>query len=141
MLVWLFAALLCAAPLGLAQQSGTVIAQVPFQFKVSDVPCRTGEYSFVRPRADASLVVFVRNEGTGESILFAGQFFSADLPRGGQAKLVFHRYGEQYFLREIHDGTGVVSLMAGREERKLQVAGLRSEKTVLLAGLQATRGQ
>lgn len=133
-MAWAFAALLCAAPMVLAQQ--TVNADVPFAFAVRDMKCPAGEYSFSRSVADPNRVVLMRNAGTGESILFLASFFDTNQSSSAYPKLVFYRYGDRYFLREIHEGGSVrIALMAGQEERQLQVAGVKRDRTVVLARL------
>lgn len=133
-LTWLFAALLCAAPLVLAQQVATVVAQVPFAFTAGNVACQAGEYHLVRLRADAPLVS-IRNETTREMSLHMAGFLDYRQP-GNATRLVFYRYGDRYFLREIHEGNGIAANLLPRpEERKLQVAGLQHTKTVVLARL------
>lgn len=130
----LFAALLCAAPLVMAQN--VVSADVPFPFMVRDMRCPAGEYNFLRTAGDPSRVVVMRNAGTGESILLLVSFLDTNHSLKAQAKLVFNRYGDRYFLREIHEGGGLrAGLMAGEEERQLQVAGLKRDRTVVLARL------
>lgn len=129
----LFVALLCAAPLVRAQR--TVIAEIPFPFVVRDMKCSPGEWSFVRVEADPGRVMIVRNNSTGESVLFLVHLTSAG-PADQGARLTFYRYGDKHFLREVHEGNGIrADLMAGQEERKLQVAGSKPAKNTVLARL------
>ncbi|GIU80329.1 MAG: hypothetical protein KatS3mg005_3567 [Bryobacteraceae bacterium] len=136
MMAWAIVVLLCTAPVVMAQQIRTVRADVPFAFVVRDMKCPAGEYGFLRNRADASRTIFMTNESTGERILFVAGFVDFNYNPNPQTKLVFYRYGDRYFLREIHEGAGAkVALMAGEEERQLQVAGVKRERAVVLAWL------
>lgn len=133
-LMRLFAVLLCAAPLVLAQQTATVVAQVPFAFTAGNVNCQPGEYRLARVRAESPLLS-IRNETTREVTVHMAGFLDYR-QSGNAARLVFYRYGDRYFLREIHEGNGIAAnLLPGPEERKLQVAGLQHTKTVVLARL------
>jgi hypothetical protein len=127
-------ALLCAAPLVMAQPS--LIFNVPFPFVAQDTKCPPGEYSFLRERGEASRLVVVRNTGTGEGILLVADFLDTHHDLDAGVKLVFYRYGDRYFLREIREGGGVRAALApGKEERQLQVAGARESRTEVLARL------
>lgn len=129
-----FVLALWAAPLAVAQQR-TVSAEVPFSFVIRDMKCAPGEWLFMRTFADPGRVVVIRNVRTDESMLFLASLAADESPRAAP-KLVFHRYGDKYFLREIHEGNGMLAvLMAGEEERRLQVAGMKSGKAVVLARL------
>lgn len=134
-MAWVFAALLCAAPLVMAQRT-TLKADVPFPFFAGNVSCSPGEYSFLREAGEAGRIVHMRNTGTGDSILLMAGFLDPQHPRGASPKLVFHKYGERYFLREVHEGGTIkVAFLPGQEERQLLVAGARWSKAVVLARL------
>mgnify|MGYP001352953004 CR=1 FL=1 len=129
----LIAALLCAAPLVMAQRS--VVADVPFPFTVRDMKCPAGEWVFTRVEASPDRVMTIRNSTTGESVLVLINLDYWDTGKA-EAKLVFHRYGDRYFLREIREGRSVAAyLMAGDEEKRLRVAGVKRDKAAVLARL------
>lgn len=130
----MFAALLYAAPLAVAQWTIEVKADVPFPFSVREMRCAAGEYRISRTAEDPARLAVMRNAGTGESNWLLAIYMDANHPAKAQAKLVFHRYGERYFLREIHEGAGVtMHLPAGDEERQLQVAGAKPAKATVVA--------
>lgn len=134
MKAWAIAALLCAVPLVMAQQT-TLKADVPFPFVARNVSCLPGEYMLTRWAGKSPSLVQMWNTGAGEGVLIAGLLDSHYAPVG-VPKLVFHRYGDRYFLREIHEvPSGRVALLAGKEERQLQVAGARQSRIVVLARL------
>jgi hypothetical protein len=94
-------------------------ANVPFAFKVGTTQMPAGTYAI---RNDAgSNVVMVRNVRTGTSAVAMGR---RESPSKKTDKLIFHRYGSQYFLTAIlgsKGGDGMV-LPASRQEKGLQVA-------------------
>lgn len=129
-----FVLALCAAPLAMAQQR-TVSAEIPFPFVINNMKCAPGEWLFSRNAADPGRVILVKNVRTNEGLLFVINLATDDSPKVAP-KLVFHRYGDKYFLREIHEGNSTMAaLIAGAEERKLLVAGMQGGKAVVLARL------
>jgi hypothetical protein len=78
-----------------------------------------GTYA-IRNEAGSSVVI-VRNVQTGTSVLAMGRRQS---PSKTTDKLIFHRYGSQYFLTAILGGTGSQGMVlpASRQEKELQVA-------------------
>ncbi|HYL36503.1 MAG TPA: hypothetical protein VEV17_11365 [Bryobacteraceae bacterium] len=81
-----------------ASQAENYYANVPFDFQVGDKTAPAGEY-VVDPSANSDFVV-IRSADRKESFaVMATSVNSADYARTG--KLVFHRYGDRYFLSEI----------------------------------------
>ena len=81
----------------LAQPKPTGKADIPFAFHVRDTALPAGSYT-VQEISTAGMVQ-IRNNDTGESILTL-----APPNRSGHSedsKLVFHRYGDRYFLSEL----------------------------------------
>ena len=121
-----FAAALAVTPAvpAAAQQSVELVARVPFEFTVggASLPRDTYQLSRLNGHADMLLVrgerkgVFVR---TGE----------VRLPRrAALASLVFHRYGDQYFLREVHlEGSARLDVPETDAER--DAADRRADRT------------
>ena len=93
-------------------------AQIPFDFHVGDHLVRAGDYT-------------INSFGTGEQVLrLSGDKGSAattsnyatERGRGeGRARLVFHKYGDQYFLAAVwgSDSTGR-TLSKSKRERNLR---------------------
>jgi hypothetical protein len=87
----------CTAGIARAQER-VVSANVPFDFAVSSKHLPSGNYQFL---TQSSGTILVRGDSQ--------QFFvlaTADLPGSSNSDksgwLVFHKYGDSYFLREIH---------------------------------------
>jgi hypothetical protein len=94
-------------------------ANVPFAFKVGTTQMPAGTYAI---RNDAgSSVVMVRSVQTGTSVLAMGR---RESPSKTTDKLIFHRYGSQYFLAAILASKGSQGMVfpATRQEKELQVA-------------------
>lgn len=94
-------------------------ANVPFAFKVGTTQMPAGTYAI---RNDAGTnVVTVRNVQTGTSVLAMGR---REAPSKKTDKLIFHRYGSQYFLTAILGSQGSQGMVfpATKQEKELQVA-------------------
>jgi len=73
-------------------------AQVPFDFVVGDKTLRAGEYH-VRALSDAGSPIVIRSENGDRAIQLSYNAQSKD--KQLRAKLVFHRYGNTYFLSQV----------------------------------------
>jgi hypothetical protein len=102
-----------------AHAQSTARANVPFAFKMGATQLPAGTYAI---RNDAgSNIVTVRNVQTGASVLAMGR---RESPSKKTDKLVFHRYGSQYFLTAIlgSQGSDGMVLPATKQEKEFQVA-------------------
>jgi hypothetical protein len=84
-----------------------LIANIPFQFSIGNQSLPAGEYT-VRSTSDNSRNVVLRiqsRDGKISAMLLVGTVAGKAQER---AKLVFHRYGNQYFFAQAWlDGTGL----------------------------------
>src|ERR1700751_1969094 len=93
-------------------------ATVPFAFKVGAKQMPAGTYNL--QNQVGSDVVIVSNVQTGTSALAMGQ---RESPSKQTNKLIFHRYGSQYFLTEILGSKGQAMVFpATKQEKELQIA-------------------
>ena len=85
-----------------AQTLGSrVSAHIPFDFSIGDKKLPSGKYSVGRARQNSDdLVLSVEDEG-GRSQALRTSMAVVSLNTTSRAKLVFHRYGDQYFLYQI----------------------------------------
>ena len=116
-------------------------ANIPFEFTVSKEKLPAGKYSVGRAHDSSGDTVLQIRSDDGDRIVTR---FSVPIvtfnPKNG-AELVFHRYGDQYFLSEIWPaggGTGR-ALPKSHEERELernarvnQVAGVKAPKAEIV---------
>jgi hypothetical protein len=98
----------------LAQSEVHLIAHVPFAFSVSDTNLPSDTYRLSRMNGHREMIV-VRGVQTGALV----RTDEVRLPRTNvEPSLVFHRYGDQYFLREIRwEDTARLDLPETRAER------------------------
>jgi hypothetical protein len=93
-------------------------AHVPFAFKVGATQMPAGTYN-IRNDLGPNLVM-VRNVQTDTSVMAMGRRESSSKKTD---KLIFHRYGSQYFLTEILGSKGQAMFFpATRQEKELQIA-------------------
>jgi hypothetical protein len=94
-------------------------ANVPFAFKVGTTQMPAGTYN-IQNELGTNLVL-VRNVQTGTSVVAMGL---QQAPSEKTNKLIFHRYGSQYFLTEIlgEKGSQGMVFRATKQEKELQIA-------------------
>jgi hypothetical protein len=81
-------------------QSGQLKAFVPFDFMAGNTAMSAGTY-FVTRDATASTFVSVRNSKRFPLAVLSNIPLSASSSSDKPSKLVFERYGQHYFLREV----------------------------------------
>lgn len=113
-----------------AQTSTTLKAQVPFDFVVNHKAISAGECTIAAVVANGQTLLSIRS---GKQHVFV-------LPRtssqstGKQAALVFHKYGDSYFLAALkREGKIDYQLPVGKLERELQARNLGEQVLTLLA--------
>lgn len=113
-------------------QSNRVRADIPFDFIVANEKLAAGSY-VISPITGTGDVLSIRNmKGKGANRL------TSELHNGrsSQVKLVFHRYGQNYFLAEVWDGdTSGRRLNKCRQERAIEreLASIPSKSEQALA--------
>jgi hypothetical protein len=121
-----FAIGLLAVSAAVAQtKPGDVIVNVPFSFVVANHLMQPGRY-IVTPAASGVLRIFDSQDLKNQTFVTV-QSVEHSLPES--PKLVFHRYGDSYFLTQVWNGSG----SAGRELPKS-----KAEKEVASASLNGT---
>lgn len=103
-----------------AQSSNKVVADVPFEFSVGYKTMPVGEYS-VQIVASAGNALLIQNVDAKTSALRLSEATDR-LKNSSQARLVFHRYGERYFLAEVWNGADITGrqLLKSLEERAIE---------------------
>jgi hypothetical protein len=105
-----------------AQLPGTALrATIPFDFRVRGKTFPAGEYEINRfSDAPDGLVVSSINRNH-ERAIFETEPVVAKR-RAGKSEIVFHKYGDRYFLAEVFAGGGQTGreLAVSREERSLR---------------------
>ncbi|MEP7271504.1 MAG: hypothetical protein ABI882_08355 [Acidobacteriota bacterium] len=85
------------ATAGLAQSRTTMRAKIPFKFSVGSQLLPSGNYTVARP--GGSLVLIRADNGKGAA--FTQSIGKQGRVESNQSKLVFRRYGDQYFLAQM----------------------------------------
>ena len=120
-----------------AQPTNQIRANIPFDFVAGDAKLKAGVYTI--ERRDMNQIVFTRDDSKRQTFALAPESIERARSRA-QEKLVFHRYGDIYFLAEVWvsryaDGNGLYTSSAERRvARELAVSKAKPETTEILAG-------
>jgi hypothetical protein len=103
-----------------AQSAKKLVADIPFEFVVGDQTLSSGEYTLKSTTAPESGLI-IQNVG-GKSEAMRLTFAIEPRQNRRSARLVFHRYGQRYFLAEVWTGAGNVGrhLLKSRQERAIE---------------------
>jgi hypothetical protein len=121
-----------------AQMPGTAVrASIPFDFSVRGKVLPAGIYEIQRIADGPSGLVISSVNGRHEHAVFETEPVEAKT-MSSNGEIVFHRYGDRYFLSEIFAGGGETGreLLPSRQERSLrrELASNKTEpETVALA--------
>ena len=99
-------------------QSSTIVAKVPFDFVVANRNMEPGDYRFTIDLVQATVLV---RGAADDSAAFVLSCTAATGTTYHDAKLVFHRYGDRYFLSQVWPA-GVADgreLVQSHKEREL----------------------
>lgn len=130
------AATMIMAGSAIAQQSYAVQANIPFSFTVNNSQLPSGTYT-IWCDTGMSNVINLENRDKGVHIVTLPS--TVDNAAQKSSVLVFHRYGEQYFLSDIRStasATDVQLPMSGAEKKAraaAQEAELRTNDNVMVA--------
>ena len=81
-----------------AQQNHAIRVNVPFDFNVNGTELRQGTYDISQAWNVNPKVIFVRNVDTNrKAVVVQTSFGDSD----GHTRLLFHRYGDEYFLTAV----------------------------------------
>lgn len=96
-------------------------ANVPFAFSVEQMPMEAGQYTILV----TDRVIQIRNDSTNKSVIMFSHPLESSKPQN--SRLVFHKYGDRYFLAEAWTATGQagasgIELPASKAEREARAA-------------------
>ena len=113
---------LCAAAASAnAQLSTPIRAKIPFDFSVGDKKLPAGEYTFSRLSGFSDNKAMLVSSADARAHVFQSTFEARVLTPKKDSTLVFHKYGDQYFLEQI---------WSSGEQEGTQVPESRSERTI-----------
>ncbi len=103
-----------------AQSANKVVADIPFEFSVGYKTLPAGEYS-VRSIVSAGDALMIQSADTKVTALRPSEA-TAQIKNNNHARMIFHRYGERYFLAEVWNGVGSTGrqLLKSQEERAIE---------------------
>src|SRR6266487_3689499 len=102
------------------QSSTRASAQIPFEFLVGDRSLPSGKYN-VSTTTGAGEMLMIKNADTNRAAVRLTNVIEPKRDKT-QARLVFHRYGQRYFLSEVwmgRDSSGY-QLRKSHQERSIE---------------------
>lgn len=141
MFVGIIALAFVSAVVSSAQNSHSMTVNIPFDFTVKGKSLPAGEYIISQSSAaDSTGLKIQRRDGSGNAIVLSRSIQNGERQR--ESKLVFNRYGEQYFLSQVWTlgNTEGRELYKTNRERSLEIelarANTRAETVVLVTRAQ-----
>ena len=111
-----------------------VVANIPFGFNVGSKNLPAGRYTItvINPSSDRKVLQIRSTDGRSTAItLTTGVTANAS----EETKLVFHRYGDQYFFAQTQmagDSVGLAALTSKAERAQRQTLAKAGKKTVVI---------
>ena len=134
--LWMVVAIAALMSVGaIAGDTIAIRANVPFDFMVGNQRVPAGEYTFAQNGSWSSIQISSWDTRTTLRVL---RFPAGNNTTSSPCALVFNKYGDRYFLKQVWAGTGVmgVQLPTSRTETE-EMALSAPAKTTLIAS--ATR--
>jgi hypothetical protein len=96
-------------------------ANIPFDFNVANTKLPAGKYSVERTLQSSGDRILSVSDSDGNSRLISAVIPVEDWHTSAKARLVFHRYGDQYFLFQVWPPSATTGrqFMKSRSEREL----------------------
>lgn len=96
-----------------------VIAEIPFDFIVGDETLPAGKYTVSSPSSSGGALRILSRDGKAAAFRLSNSV--ADKSKKQNPRLVFHRYGQEYFLAQVWSGNSYgEQLTTSKRERNLQ---------------------
>ena len=111
-----------------------VVANIPFAFNVGQTQMPAGKYTItvLNPSSDRKVLQIRNADGRFSAML---QTTSVLGNAAGDAKVVFHRYGDSYFFAKAQmagDATGLAAVKTKAERTEEQAIAKAGKKTVVV---------
>jgi len=119
MLALLVALALATAVVSANAQSTQVVSNIPFEFVVGDQTLPAGAYSVRPANAQANALMIQSKDGKNAAVRLSNPTEQRNNKR--YARLIFHRYGQNYFLAEVWNGESTGrQLLKSKHERAIE---------------------
>jgi hypothetical protein len=116
-----------------AQTWRMVQVNVPFAFTVGNTTLPAGEYTIQRVLNTSESVELIRSKDGSASMIVSTKIADQD-SKDREPRMIFHRYGDQYFLSQIwFSGDSGRELYKSRGEKELASNQAPTELAVLLS--------
>lgn len=118
------------APLSAHAQSGRAqTANIPFSFTVADKTFPAGDYSVTRlnPQSDKAALSIKSADGRMSTVVLTNPVQASKVRE--TAKLIFSRYGDQYFLSQVWTAADNMGLELPRSRSERLIVRNRVEHT------------
>lgn len=113
----------------------TLTAKIPFDFLVANEKLPAGEYSFRRSRQSDGDQVIQITSPNGETIVSRLTIPVTSLTPNETGLVVFHRYGEEYFLSEIWPANGSTGRALPKTRNEREVARKAHDNVTIVANV------
>ena len=114
--------------------TATMKVNIPFSFVVGKTMLPAGEYSVKGLGFDGSAISIRKSDNAANSLTLSIACESLKTPQ--QSKLVFHRYGDRYFLVQIWTAGSNSGHQFPKSRREAEMAlDYRAQEVVLVASL------
>lgn len=131
---WISALILCVPLVAAAQMKPTdrIVTQVPFKFMVGAVEMPAGDYTVQLADRKAFAVLIANHDAKLSTFALAVPSEDTKTP---SAALVFHKYGDRYFLAELKvgDSRTAYAFRPGKLEKELRAQNSGTAEEILLA--------
>jgi len=122
-----------ASALAQTNRAQPVVANIPFDFNVGSKTLLAGKYTItvVNPASDRKALQIRSSDGRSTAITLTNGFV---VTASEQTKLVFHRYGDQYFFAQAKmagETTGLAALKS-KMERAQEHAIAKAGKSIVV---------
>ncbi|MEP6911846.1 MAG: hypothetical protein ABI923_03775 [bacterium] len=118
MLTLLVAVALAGAVVSANAQSTSIKANIPFEFVVGDKTLPAGAYSVTTANAAFDALRIQSADGKNSAVRLSGP---TEQKNKSRARMVFHRYGHNYFLAEVwNGGSNGRELAKSKQERAIE---------------------
>lgn len=122
--------LVCLLTAPMAFADSPLVADVPFDFIVNNKVMPAGSYS-VDWSTTSQNMALIRCKGQGAVVTLTSPY--KPNKKGGQAALVFHRYGSKHFLSRIRSPQMERQIPKSKGERELLAMRGRPVQTTVVA--------
>lgn len=117
---------------GWAQLAIPVNAKIPFDFTAGDIAYKAGEYSFVSV-GHSGVIKITPAAGGAATVQIVRRVTDYGAAKNPNARLLFNRYGNQYFLENLWSGGEAQGLKWHTSKKERELAAAAKANAVLVS--------